>query len=120
MPAASLPPSQRTALAERIATEREAAQARVVALSRDFDAIVAASADSVADDEHDPEGATIAFERAQVAALLASARRSAADLDEAGERLRGDVYGTCERCGNPIPSERLMARPTARTCVGCA
>ena len=29
-------------------------------------------------------------------------------------------YGTCEACGGPIPAARLEARPTARTCVGCA
>ena len=32
--------------------------------------MVAASRDSNADDEHDPEGATIAFERAQLRAIL--------------------------------------------------
>ncbi len=120
MAADPLPPSERAALAERIAVEREAAVARAAALARDFQAIVEASADSVADDEHDPEGATIAFERAQVAALLASARSSLADLDDAAERLRVGEYGTCERCGHRIVGERLLARPTARTCVGCA
>jgi len=108
------------ALAERIAAEREVARARVAALARDFDEIVEASADSVADDEHDPEGATIAFERAQVAALLAAARHAVAELDEAERRrLRGE-YGVCERCGERIAAERLMARPAARHCVRCS
>ena len=48
--------------------EAERAQARslLAALTGDYDAIVEASRGSNADDEHDPEGATIAYERAQV------------------------------------------------------
>ena len=38
---------------------------------------------SNADDEHDPEGATIAFERQQVVALLEQARRRLADVEAA-------------------------------------
>jgi RNA polymerase-binding transcription factor DksA len=81
---------------------------------------VAASADSNADDEHDPEGSTIAFERSQVGALINQARRHLAELDAAEERLRAGSYGCCESCGRPIPAARLEARPVARTCVSCA
>ncbi|MEV0156948.1 TraR/DksA C4-type zinc finger protein [Micromonospora sp. NPDC050686] len=93
---------------------------QIAALSRDLDGVIDASLDSNADDEHDPEGATIAFERAQVAALLVGARRRLAELDAALERLDAGTYGTCERCGSVIPAERLAVRPFARTCVGCA
>src|SRR3954451_11319813 len=47
---------------------------QVGALSRSMGDIIGASESANADDEHDPEGSTIAFERAQVAALLAQAR----------------------------------------------
>jgi DnaK suppressor protein len=30
------------------------------------------------------------------------------------------TYGTCERCGNEIPIERLDALPWAILCVECA
>src|SRR6188768_1925072 len=43
------------------------------ALQGEHRAVVDASRDSNADDEHDPEGATIAFERAQVEALVRDA-----------------------------------------------
>ena len=81
--------------------------------------MVAASRDSNADDEHDPEGSTIAFERSQVGALVQQARER---IDEAGaalHRLDTGDYGRCETCGLPIPEDRLTARPSARTCVGC-
>ena len=92
----------------------------IASLTRDLNGVIDASRSSNADDEHDPEGATIAFERAQVAALLAGARRRLADLDDALGRLDAGTYGRCERCGSPIPAERLAVRPSARTCVHCA
>jgi len=71
------------------------------------------------DDEHDAEGSTIGFERARVTALLAHARRELAELDAAQARMAGGTYGRCAACGSPIPGERMAARPTAATCVGC-
>jgi len=100
--------------------ERAAAQAQIEALTREFDGVVAASQASNADDEHDPEGATIAFERQQIVALLAQARRRLADADAAVSAWEAGTYGRCESCGRPIAAERLAARPTARTCIGCA
>ena len=94
--------------------------AQIAALTAEFDEVVAASRSSNADDEHDPEGATIAFERQQVAALLESARQRLADVDDALVRARAGGYGVCESCGAPIAAERLAARPQARTCIGCA
>ena len=93
---------------------------RIDVLVREFDRIVDATAGANTDDEHDPEGATIAFERAQVSALIDAARRQLAELDEALARLTTGGYGRCERCGGPIPAARLEARPGARHCVPCA
>lgn len=93
---------------------------RLEDLVGDYAGIVAASADSNADDEHDPEGATIAFERSQVGALVAQARANLAEVDAALERVKAGVYGTCERCGRPIAPARLEVRPVARTCIDCA
>jgi DnaK suppressor protein len=94
--------------------------AQIDVLTREFDEVVAASASSNADDEHDPEGATIAFERQQVAALLDQARRRLADVDDALARAEAGDYGRCAGCGQPIAAERLAARPQARTCIACA
>jgi DnaK suppressor protein len=100
--------------------ERVAALAQIEALTREFDGVVAASRASNADDEHDPEGATIAFERQQVVALLEQARRRLADVEAALARRDSGSYGTCENCARPIAPERLAARPAARTCIDCA
>ena len=104
----------------QLEAERDATRAQIAALTREFDQVVDASRQSNADDEHDPEGATIAFERQQVAALLESAQRRLADVEAALERRAAGGYGVCKTCGRPIAPERLAARPAARTCIDCA
>ena len=105
---------------ERLDAERRQTLARLADLSDDFDAVVAASRDTNADDEHDPEGATIAFERSQVQALVRQAREHLAEIDAALGRVSAGTYGNCEDCGRPIGDGRLEARPVARTCINCA
>ena len=99
---------------------RARAEAEVTTLARDLAGLFAASRDSNADDEHDPEGATIGFERAQLTALLAAARERIAEVDDALLRLDAATYGSCESCGQPIGDDRLAARPFARCCMACA
>jgi DnaK suppressor protein len=93
---------------------------RLAALQREYGGIVESADQSGTDDEHDPEGATLAFERQHLAALIDQARDQLTEIDAALGRLAGGSYGRCERCGQPIRAGRLEARPTARTCVGCA
>jgi RNA polymerase-binding protein DksA len=107
-------------LRTQLEQERAESRTQIASLDADFAAIVDASRDVAADDEHDPEGATIAFERQQVDAIRTQAQRRLSDLDHALEQLDQGSYGTCETCGNPIAAERLAARPAARTCISCA
>jgi DnaK suppressor protein len=100
--------------------DRDAAAAQVAALEAEYAALVAASRESNADDEHDPEGATIGFERAQLIAVLDAARQRLADVDAAIARRTAGGYGTCARCGRPIGTERLAALPATTLCVDCA
>jgi DnaK suppressor protein len=94
--------------------------ARIRAMAADLEAIDAASANANADDEHDPEGSTLAYERAQVAALLVRAQSNLEDLNCAQRRLAEGTYSTCEQCHSPISAERLLALPAGRVCIGCA
>ena len=109
-----------TAARARLEELRAVTLQRLYALQGEHRAVVDASRDSNADDEHDPEGATIAFERSQVGALVEDARHQLAEVDAALARLDDGSYGRCEVCGEPVPPARLEARPTARTCVGHA
>ena len=92
----------------------------MAALERELAGLAEAASAAGTDDEHDPEGATLAFERQHAAALLAAAREQVAAVDAALQRLAEGRYGACERCGQPIGAERLAARPAAPTCVRCA
>ena len=105
---------------EVLLTERARARQRVAALEREFAGLAEAASSAGTDDEHDPEGATLAFERQHAAALLEAAREQVAAVDAALERLADGRYGVCDRCGRPIGEDRLAARPAARTCIDCA
>lgn len=104
----------------RLLARRERTLRRIDALRRDVDAMAEQVQQDPPDDEHDPDGATVGFERAQAQALAAQAVRDLHDLDAALDRLEAGTYGTCRRCGHPIADERLDARPAAATCIDCA
>jgi DnaK suppressor protein len=103
-----------------LAAENQRALENLADLTRDFDSVVAASRDTNADDEHDPEGATIAFERSQIEGLIRRAEHHLEEIDGALRRLDSGTYGTCGVCGAPISERRLEARPAAQTCIVCA
>ncbi|MDQ1698777.1 MAG: DnaK suppressor protein [Frankiaceae bacterium] len=100
--------------------DRELTLAQRDQLRRDLDEVFAAAADVATDDEHDPEGATIAYERSRTTALIEQADAHLADIAVALQRLDDGSYGTCVECGGSIADERLRARPAVRTCIACA
>lgn len=106
--------------AARLTDERTATAGRVTALAAQVAALAEQQALTTHDDEHDPEGVTIGFERAQLLGLLAGARRDLDAVERAAQRLAAGTYGQCLRCGAPIPAERLEALPAAETCLACA
>src|ERR1700690_676004 len=106
----------------RLNSDRERTLSQIAELEREFAAIVASASDGAAggDDEHDPEGATVAFERQHVAALISQARAHLTAIDAALRKIDSGKYEICDKCGGPIGAERLAARPAALTCVNCA
>ena len=109
-----------TTAREALLAEQARARERVAALEREFAGLAEAASSAGTDDEHDPEGATLAFERQHAAALLEAAREQVTAIDAALERLAEGRYGSCDQCGRPIGEDRLAARPAARTCIECA
>ncbi len=102
-------------------SELESAAASSIAdLGGNIHSIVSARQDSNSDDEHDPEGATLAFERSQSDALLRQAQRRLVDIVAARARLEAGTFGSCRACGAKIAQARLVARPYASTCITCA
>ena len=108
-----------TDIARRLEDDLASTQRLIVDLESDLEAIAESTALSP-DDEHDPEGATVGFERARVASLLDQTRRSLMDIESALLRVEGGSYGVCDRCAAPIAAERLEALPTTALCIECA
>jgi RNA polymerase-binding transcription factor DksA len=50
---------------------------------------------------------------------LAATRHAVNDIQAALGRMAAGSYGTCERCGQQITTERLQAAPTTRWCPVC-
>lgn len=106
----------------RLNTDRDQAVDRIAELEREFAAIVTSAREGAAggDDEHDPEGATVAFERQHIAALITREREHLSAIDTALRKVDSGIYEICDRCGGPIGEERLDARPASLICVRCA
>lgn len=101
-------------------TARADVETRIASLQRSHDDLVSSAADAPNDDEHDPEGVTIAFERAQIDSLLAESQRELLEIDDAITSLDTGGYGACRECGEQIPRARLDALPGVSLCMDCA
>ncbi len=70
-------------------------------------------------DEESGQGDTMNVERERDLALSAQAMQQVLEIDAALDKIDKGTYGLCERCGKPIPEERLQALPWAALDVGC-
>ena len=86
---------------EVLLAEQASARQRVAALEREFASLAEAASSAGTDDEHDPEGATLAFERQHAAALLQAAREQVAAVDAALQRLAAAATGCATGAGGP-------------------
>lgn len=72
------------------------------------------------DDEHDPEGGTMSAQWSHSTGIGADLEARLVEVDRALLRMEQGTYGICVQCGQEIPRERLLARPSADRCVSCA
>ena len=102
----------------------DAAQERTARQIASLESVVAAIVEGSelvsTDDEHDPEGATIAYERAQAGALLRQARADRDALAVTRHQLDMGRLLVCEVCGRDIDLARVAALPTTARCLTCA
>lgn len=100
--------------------ERQRKGALLPALRADIASANSARQDSNVDDEHDPEGATIAFELSQASALLRQSADGLGQVEAALGRIADGTYGSCAVCGETIAEGRLEARPWTPFCINHA
>ena len=58
-------------------------------------------------------------ERTEVLGLVETLKGQLESIDDALRKVEDGTYGSCERCGQPIPAARLEARPASVLCVDC-
>ncbi|MGM7774593.1 TraR/DksA family transcriptional regulator [Arthrobacter sp. KNU-44] len=97
--------------------ERDRKVALLKALLGDITSVNEARQDANVDDEHDPEGSTIAFELSQASALMEQSRAGLEQIEAALLRIANGSYGLCAVCGKPIAEGRLEARPWTPYCI---
>jgi DnaK suppressor protein len=111
---------QRATMRSHLGADRERTRDLIERLMLEMDAFVDARRDVTTDDEHDPEGPTMAFERSQSSAMLAQAKQHVFEIDAALSRLDAGTFGICVTCGDAIALGRLQVRPQAKLCIRCA
>lgn len=100
--------------------ERVEATTLIESMRARLAAVVDAAVDEHADDEHDPEGSTLAFERGQLVSQIERSSERIAEVDAAIARLDDGTYGRCLHCGGDISEVRLDALPATTVCITCA
>jgi len=118
--ATALSSRQRAKLRARLEDDRINTETLVSQVAGDIESLTAQRRSSPTDDEHDPEGPTLAFERSQSSATLARSRQRLDQIALAIERIDNGAFGSCADCGSAIPFARLEARPFSPYCVRCA
>lgn len=65
------------------------------------------------------EAATVAEQQQASMSHITQLREEIIECQNALQRVEEGRYGYCERCGEEIELNRLMANPVAVLCVGC-
>ena len=71
-------------------------------------------------DQHPADVATETFMRERDEAMERSLRAELEQVQHALSKMESGAYGYCDRCGAPIPADRLKALPYAALCISCA
>lgn len=65
------------------------------------------------------DAAATTAERTERLGLIDSLKGQLDEVEGALDKLEDGSYGTCAKCGQPIPQARLEARPESTLCVDC-
>lgn len=65
------------------------------------------------------DAAATTAERTERMGVVDTLKGQLDDVERALKRIEEGAYGICSNCGNPIPPERLEARPESTLCVAC-
>lgn len=96
-------------------------QGEMIAQVQDKFGLIASQTDAVGElssyDNHPADLGTELFERGKDFALHEHAEKELEAINEALHAMNEGTYGICRVCSMDIPYERLLAHPTADTCI---
>jgi RNA polymerase-binding protein DksA len=100
----------------RLMAMRDELQARIAAEQKEIEQFTQDQADEFIS-QHNADLATDVFETERAIGTKIAAESELEAVEQALERLKAGSYGICVQCGQPIPKERLEARPQAIRCL---
>ncbi len=113
-------PKELAAIRENLIAHRAQLQREADELNAgSFDATQSEISGEVAFDEEYADAGTFTFERERDLSLGNNIRDLVDRIDLALVKIQRGTYGVCERCGEPITKERLVALPYSVLCVKC-
>ncbi|HEX6075560.1 MAG TPA: TraR/DksA C4-type zinc finger protein [Micromonosporaceae bacterium] len=103
---------------------RNGLRRRLAELREESDQVVAVVSELRGDVRDEPVGDEVdkvskASDLDREASIITGLKDRIGDVQHALERLDAGRYGWCEDCGESIPVERLVAFPSATSCVSC-
>ncbi|MCL5736693.1 MAG: TraR/DksA C4-type zinc finger protein [Actinobacteria bacterium] len=109
----------REVLKRRLLLERRRLELEIRELDADLSESLEESSEESPYDQHMAETAGVTLDREIDLSLEENTMASIAQIDRALGKLENGSYGFCDRCGKPIPEERLDVAPFATLCIDC-
>jgi DnaK suppressor protein len=110
---------QQETLRTRLVTERNRLLAIIDGLDEQLEQLSVSEAGEHPAGNHLADIGSDLGEQETMMTLESNEREILAQVERALQRFDEGVYGQCERCGQPIPFERLEALPYATRCIQC-
>ena len=101
----------------RLEEMRESLRSQIQQIEQDYDPESGAASEGYGVNNHPADDATDLFDRQRYRAIENDLSEELRAVEQALERIENGTYGICVVSGEPIPIERLEARPAAATLV---
>lgn len=103
----------------QLEAERARLEAEVAELEGDDRGTLSEASGENAYRDHMADQGSATFERELDMTLEENLREHLAEVRAALVRIEAGTYGSCDRCTDVIPDERMEAVPTAKLCITC-
>jgi DnaK suppressor protein len=100
----------------RLIAMRDELQAQIASEQKEVEQFTQNQADEFTS-QHNADLATDVYETERAIGTKIASESELEAVEQALERIKAGSYGVCVQCGQPIPKERLEARPQAIRCL---